>query len=282
MKNNSLVLISILLIGGFFSLNSCNKEETSKNDETILNDLEFETANYLWVANLFMLSDVDEETTGESNKSTTIVQQFDCRVITVHENENGEFWPRKWTIDYGEDGCEGFSGVTRKGKIHIILTDFWKKPQSERIITFEEFYQNDIKLEGIKSISNTGVNENGNLTWQKLIDAKVTNVENQEMTWNSERNSEMTAGKETIVFIDDEYEVTGSSYGNNYEGVDFTMEITSPLKYKSGCFWPLSGLLIINVDGESEISIDYGDGECDNIAILTVDGVSTTIILGQK
>ena len=283
MKKNNLLLIAILLIGGLISLNSCDKDDAAnQNDETNLDDLELETANYLWVANLFVLSDVDEETTGESDKLATIESLFDCRTITIHENDSGQFWPRNWTIDYGETGCEGFNGVVRMGKIHISLTDMWKNPDSERTITFEEFYQNDVKLEGTKSIINTGENENGNLTWQKLVDGKVTNSEGQEMTWYSERNSEMTAGKETFMFADDQYDVTGSGSGNNYDGIDFTMEITTPLKYKSGCFWPLSGVLVINVDGAPEVTIDYGTGECDNIATSTIDGVTTEIILGKR
>lgn len=59
------------------------------------------------------------------------------------------------------------------------------------------------------------------------------------------------------------------------------MKITYLLNYKSGCFWPLSGLMVIYVEGDPEISINYGTGECDDIATLIIGGVSTEIQLGK-
>lgn len=276
LKTNSLLLIVSLLIASLITLNSCDK---NSNENQLTTDNNLETAGYLWVANLFVLSDIDEETTEDTYKSAETISTFDCRTLTIQENDNGEFWPRNYTIDYGEIGCEGFNGVLRSGKINVSITDFWKNTDSKRTITFEDFYQNDIKLEGIKTITNTGVNENDNLSWQKLIDANVINIDEQSMSWKSERISEMTAGSETFIFADDEYSVTGTSTGVNYDGVNFTMEVTSPLLYKSGCFWPLNGIIVISINGESDITIDYGNGECDNIATSTVNGITTTITL---
>ena len=47
------------------------------------------------------------------------------------------------------------------------------------------------------------------------------------------------------------------------------MEIIKPLRYKYGCWYPLSGSLEITSGGETVI-IDYGDGDCDNIATMQI------------
>ncbi len=264
---------------GIFAFTACESEDDAKlqeNDPTTLKTL---AEDYISVAGLFVLSDIDEQTSGDTQKSATVVEGYDCRIVTIHENDNGEFWPRRWSIDYGETGCEGLTGNIRKGVINIELTDFWKNSGSQRTITFDNFYQNENLFKGTKTITNNGENENGNLVFEKNIAGELVDAEGNSMTWNCNRFSEMTAGQETFLFNDDSYAVSGSSNGTNYDGNAFTMTITEPLIYNSGCFWPVSGVVVIDTEGESTITIDYGTGECDTEATSTIDGVTTTINL---
>ena len=102
------------------------------------------------------------------------------------------------------------------------------------------------------------------------------------MTWESNRDVEMIAGYETFVAADDEYLVTGGASGINYDGNSFTVTISDELYYKKCALFPVSGNIIIEVEGESSIYISYGEGECDNVAEMTVDDVSTEITLGDR
>ncbi len=57
------------------------------------------------------------------------------------------------------------------------------------------------------------------------------------------------------------------------------MSITTPLIYKRGCFYPVSGTISIETDGEETKTIDYGDGECDNLITVTIGDVTEEIEL---
>jgi len=262
------------VIAGMALLNACNTNEIEPKDEISKTT----TSDYVKVVDAFSLATVEEITTdNEGLKSATL---SDCLSLTIHENEDGEFWPRNWTLDYGTENCACFLGNVKRGKINVSLSDWWRNEGSLRQIEFENFYMNDNKMEGVKTIRNTGLNESGNLTFLKNItDAKLTNTDELLMTWNCEKTSEQIEGGATFLFADDVWSVTGSGSGVNFDGKTFTMEITSQLIYKNGCFYPVSGVVEIVTDGEESKTINYGDGECDTIVTVTVGGITETVEL---
>lgn len=265
----------VLVATGLFLFNSC-----SKSDDIPANvDLKTKAVDYVNVVDAFSLATVEEitSTDDEALKSATL---SDCLTVTIHENENGEFWPRNWTLDYGTENCECFVGNTKRGKIHVSLSDWWRNENSLREITFEDFYMNDNKMEGIKTILNTGLNESGNLTFtKKITDAKLTYPDESSISWNCEKYSEQIEGGATLLFADDVWAVTGSGSGVNLDRKPFTMEITAALIYNNGCFYPASGIVEIATEGEELKIIDYGNGECDNIITVTVGDVVETVEL---
>lgn len=275
MKNFRKQGIAVLLLAALFSFQSCNKSDVVSENDVIVKTT---TNDYLNMVNAFSLSTVEEITSGNDGlKSATLV---DCVTVTIHENENGDFWPRNWTLDYGTVNCECFTGVMRRGKINVSLSDWWKNEGSLREITFEDFYLNNNKLEGIKTILNTGLNDAGNLTFRKKVsDAKLEYEDGSAITWNCEKTSEQIEGGETILFADDVWSVTGNGSGVNLDGKSYTSTITTPLIYKSGCFYAVSGIVEIATEGEDVKIIDYGNGECDSFVTVTVGDVTETIEL---
>lgn len=265
------LLIAVFV--GLGLLNSCSKEDVSDN-------LMVKTSakDYVHIIDAFSLSAEEEVTSNDEGlKSATLV---DCLTVTIHENEDGEFWPRSWTLDYGTENCESFLGNKKRGMIHVSLSDWWKNEGSLKEITFEDFYLNDNKMEGVKTNLNTGVNENGNLTFTKTVsNAKLTYPDESAMTWSCEKFSEQIEGGETLLFADDVWSVTGGGSGVNLDNKAYTMKITSALIYNNGCFYPVSGVVEITTEGEELEIIDYGTGECDNKATVTVGDVSEVIEL---
>ena len=82
--------------------------------------------------------------------------------------------------------------------------------------------------------------------------------------------------------------VTGNASGVTLMGLH-EMEITSPILFTRACAKelihkkgkiPVSGVKRI-LKGESEMIINYGDGECDFVAEVTKDGVTETIDLKE-
>lgn len=275
MKDLRKLVVLFFVVAGLLSLNSCNKSDDIVPENVVAKTT---VKDYLGMLNAFSLSTVEEVTSSTDGlKSATLV---DCMTVTIHENENGEFWPRSWTLDYGTENCECCSGVLRRGKINVTLSDWWKNEGSLKEITFEDFYFNDNKMEGVKTILNTGLNDAGNLTFNKKVaDAKLTYTDGSSITWNCEKNSEQIEGGATLLFADDVWSVNGSGSGVNLDGKSYTTTITTPLIYKNGCFYPVSGVVEIATEGEDLKIIDYGSGECDNLATVTVGDTTETIEL---
>lgn len=276
MKNLKVGFIALIAIAAIIGMNSCNKTNdsvpASKTSKTTI-------ADYANIVNSFALETEDELISSEESvlKSATLSS---CWTVTVDKNANGAFYPRVWTVDYLGGTCTLFSGYTKKGKIHVSLTDFWKNEGSLRTVTFEDYYFNDAKLQGVKTILNTGLNERGNLTFTKKVsDASLTYPDGTSISWQCEKFSEMTAGGSTFLFADDVWSVTGAVTGVNLDNKNYTLTITSPLIYKTGCFYPVSGIVTINTVGGDLQTIDYGTGACDNLATQTVGGVTTEIEL---
>ncbi len=261
-----------LITMGMF-LVSCSQSDNSlatAEDSTIM--------SIIGISDFSNTEDV-EEATSEVDLGKTNSVGDKCFTVTINDNGTDEFWPRSWMVDYGTDNCENFKGKTRRGIVNVSLTDYWKVEGSLRTITYDDFYFNDVKLEGSKTIENTGLNDLGNMTWaKKMTEGKLTYTDGTSTTWNNERYSELIEGGDTRFFKDNVYAVTGGGNGVK-DGVTFSVEITSPLKYIFGCRFPVSGELTIKIDGAEDTAINYGNGECDKLANKTVGGEVTEIVL---
>ena len=281
MKRISEILMVLVFVMGMSALQSCsNLEDDAVNEET---NAKTEVSDYVDLIGAFTLSDVDEalSTDASGNLADELKSaEARCFTITIHPNDEGTFWPRSWTLDFGDGSCECACGHTRSGMIHVTLSDWWRNEGSLREIAFDNFYFDGYKLEGVKTILNTGLNDDGHMTFlKKLTDGKITYSDSTSMTWDCEKTAELVEGGDTFLFSDDVWSVTGKGTGMNIDGKKFTVTITDPLIYKNGCFYPVSGVLTIETDGEETTTIDYGNGECDNKITVTTGDESVEIEL---
>ena len=270
----SLFILSIFAIS--ISLTSCDQDTVEDENNNITTVTE-----YTSILGIMDLAEIDDATADDGLKSVTVLDYVPCFEVTVHDNGTTEFWPRSWTFTYANEDCVDFFGNTKLGSVNVLLTGYWKNEGTSRTISYEDFSINGNKLEGTRTILNTGFNELDNLTFERsFLDASYSQADTATMTWDSNRNVEMIAGVETFLVADDEYMVSGGASGVNFEGKSFTASITNELHYMRCSMFPVSGSITIEIEGESSIYIDYGTGECDDIADMTVDDVTTEITLG--
>jgi hypothetical protein len=200
-----------------------------------------------------------------------------CASIYVDEENNTR------TITFDDD-CIGNRGQIRSGS--IIVTHSKKKNEigSFRQIDFENFYLNDIKIQGIRKHEIMDIEQGVSKTIQM-------NLENGKMTFPD--GSFSTRSKLTTKFVtyDNNKQIstsiTGNSSGFDSSGSLFQMKITSPILFLKECLnqlnnkkgiVPVSGIKSYTKD-ENEIIIDFGDGRCDFFADITKEGVTETIDL---
>ncbi len=200
-----------------------------------------------------------------------------CFTIAVVPNIPGVF-PKTVTIDFGA-GCLGRDGKYRMGKIVSIYTNRMVVPGAKVSTSFINYQVDSFKVEGTHITENTSTS---NLQGWKVtvLNGKITNVNtNYWKEWNSTKAILQIEGNGTPGFpLDDVYKITGAAAGANSVGNSWTSTIIEPLIKKFTCRWIVKGTKRITRNNHLGI-LDYGNGDCDNQAILTINGVSHTINL---
>ncbi|HOY31442.1 MAG TPA: hypothetical protein PKW80_06155 [Bacteroidales bacterium] len=197
-------------------------------------------------------------------------------------------WPKTLTLDYGSTGCACNDGVTRKGQIITVITGLYVDSNSVATSTFNNFSETingvEHNITGTQTITNLGHNAQGHPHFS--VDVQNASVSYTEGTihWTSQRENEWILGYDTYLNpFDDEYSVTGSANGTDINGASFSVNITSPLicKYCMSMWrWIVtSGALDIINPGYPNITVDYGNGDCDLIVYVIINGTSYTIVL---
>jgi len=209
--------------------------------------------------------------------STTTTNTARCFTINVVPNTPHVF-PKTVTIDFGT-GCLGRDGKYRKGKIVSIYTNPIRVPGAIVSTTFVGYYVDSFRIEGTHITENTSTpNMQG---WKvKVIDGKITNTNNNRWRkWNSVKDILQVAGNGTPNFpLDDIYKIDGAATGSNSGGHTWSSLITESLIKKFACPWIVQGKVRLNRDGRTAL-LDYGNGNCDNQAVIYINGVPHIIYL---
>ena len=259
-----LLFIPAILMTMFFS--SCSEEGESQADLETQFDLESEAtidANYEDVDDI-----VDASFASLSENGRVAEDEMLDGATVTHDRDNNII-----TIDYGT-GVEGPGGRIRKGVIVITYSDLRWIPGAFRQVTFEDFSIDDVKVEGTRRLENTAETTEDNPEFTVTLvggmltftdSTTATREVNKVRTWNRAANP-----------INDEVSVTGTAGGSRRDGATYSVEILEPIVYKRDCrrarvFIPVSGIKQIT-SGENVMIVDYGDGECDNVATITING----------
>jgi len=220
---------------------------------------------------------VSANVSGLSELGSTTTNPARCFTITVVPNIPHVF-PKTVTIDFGT-GCLGRDGKYRKGKIVSIYTNPMVVPGAKVSTTFIGYHVDSFKIEGTHITENTSFsNMQG---WKvKVIDGKITNTNtNRWRKWNSVKDVLQVTGNGTPNFpLDDIYKITGNATGSNSGGHTWSSQIVDPLIKKFVCPWIVKGTVRLMRDGRTAL-LDYGNGNCDNQAIIYINGVPHIITL---
>ena len=192
----------------------------------------------------------------------------ECVTFSVEETDN----IKTITISFAED-CVDKKGNEVSGTITIVkeVSDSSKS----RSISFEDFSVNGYVVNGTKTYEYNAENANGNPEMGGNVDLTIETEEGL-ITKKGSRLVEVTAGGDTDTFEDNELTITGSHSLTKADGSNFEMEITTALIKPAACKYIAEGIKEIVRDG-IESTLDYGDGTCDSIAILTTGDTVTEI-----
>lgn len=280
-------IFGILIAAATMTFYSCTEDaETAVDTDGIaiaIEDASFEATSSELVEDIDEAADYATSSFGNSGGKILFGggNKFgDCATITEDEATGTK------TIDFGDEGCEGRDGRVRMGKIIITHEGERDEPGFTRTITLEDFSVDTIQIEGVRMmtyVSGADLKKEYNAT---LTGGKMTFPDGTVATRESTRTR--------LVSFDEDGEKTqvvryGAASGINKEGLTYDNQVddSTPLLSLTTCreegvFAPVSGILSINIEGESEKVIDFGDGTCDNLVVVTQDGVSEEVEIDPK
>lgn len=274
-------LLGIILITGLTLTTGCRKFV----DQNIL-----ASSNNSVATNVFddVFKQVDDAASSETDlnkteESSWTMNTSACATVTL--DPLGATFPKTLTLDFG-GGCTGLDGIHRSGKITAVFTGLYRDAGTEISVTLEDYNVAQYAVEGSKSITNGGLDANGNIFFNIDVNDVMISWDDNEITWESTQVRTWTEGSETNFFtldtagnfmgwagiIDDVYEITGTANGTDRNGHPYTVQTTTPLVVQVGCRYIKSGILVISPENYNEGTVDYGNGTCDNQATIEING----------
>lgn len=268
MKKSILFLIALFAVTSIF--NACKKsDDTRANDADIATSEDLAT-NEDFSEEIDFAADVAIEERGGGNP---------CPVVTLAQPWGT--WPNTITIDYGTDGCAGPNGDhLLKGKIIIQQSAEMFTAGAVRSKTFDNFFVDDVQVQGAKSWTNNGQDASGNWSYTKIAtDMKLLYPDGTSTTWNHTHTSTLIQGGATPTHWDNVWSTSGNTTGVNRNGVAVSSTILEPLIKKATCRWISEGLVEFT-RGDKTATLDFGNGTCDRFGTLTTaNGDVFTILL---
>lgn len=257
-------LLFILALASLTAFESCKKDD-AKIDDLVATAEDLST-NEDFAAQVDFDADLALEERGGS-----------CPTITFAQPEGT--WPNTITIDFGA-ACTRPDGRVLSGKIILNQTAEIRSAGAVRTITHDNFFIDNVKVEGTRTWTNNGQNAAGQWNYTKTAtDMKLTFEDGSTTIWNKTRNSTLIEGGGTATHHDDVWSSTGTATGVNRNGRNFTAFITTPLVKHADCRWISAGVLEVAVDNRTR-SLDFGDGTCDRFGTLTLaNGETYTVRL---
>ncbi len=180
------------------------------------------------------------------------------------------------TIDFGSSDCLCNDGKNRRGSIEISAANSFTAVGSVITAKTNNYFVDNNQIDGNRTTTLTSATETA------VVSAfTVTLPEDRgSFTWNGNFIRKYISGNNTPYLADDEYTLTGLANGVNTKGKDYTIEITDALQIQLGCRWIKGGILTISSPSiKNKATLEYGDGTCDNKALLKYGKKERTITL---
>ncbi len=198
----------------------------------------------------------------------------ECVTITTVVTDTS----KERTIDFGE-GCELRNGNVLSGIIHLSYLKDMEIATKTLNLSLENFTYNGVAVEGNATVERMRSNANGNPQSDAISQFNGVWPDGDTANFSANRTREWIEGYGSGFWGDNVFLITGSASYTGKLGNVFQKEITSPLRREWSCRFIVSGVLAISRNG-STATVDFGDGSCDSVGILTSpDGESTEIQL---
>lgn len=248
-------VIKVLCLSGAMALGlaSCSKDadeqeiaEDAKVTEAELQAV-FETEQWTGAADN-ALTELFQGANGASNKTAS------------NECYQAEYTDTGFIAVFGNcvlNGTENVNGT--------LVVTYGADPENATFTaTYDGFYVGNIEVNGTRTFSlGVGTGENS-IAFQITSDMTVTMEDGSVISENGTKTLELSFGEN----LEDVSISLSGSWTLSMDGNTYGVSIESPLTGGFACEYLVSGIMELSKNGLA-VSVDLGDGTCDNLAILT-------------
>jgi hypothetical protein len=289
MKNNKLFKgATILMISAITLVSSCSEEDRITSQDS--QDITEEAVTDSYFQDMDDMAGIALQSASETNGGRSAIggrqisiedDRMNCSGIVINIEPSAQSTvdvPKGViTVDFGTTGCADLRGNIRTGKVIFTYSGRRFTPGATVVTTLDNYKINNIKLEGTRTLTNVQASTSDAPRFTVLLSNGKATFEDGSV---AERQSTITyEWIRATNPVDDRLVIDQSSTasGVTRRGRDYQVSLLEALEYKRFCGMAVSGIKKFLIDGDKEIVIDYGDGECDKIVTVTVNGVTKNI-----
>lgn len=286
------VLLSSMLLFSMLIISSCQKENSQNGTEEEQEIAASRASSESESEAEIVFNGIFDDAMGVNDEvgvgGTGVFGRLNvCPTVTITRLNPPDLFPVKIVMDFGANGCVGQDGHFRKGKVITIYTNRLLVPGAIATTTFDGFYFDSTKVEGTHKITNTSATNTTRQFTVVITNAKLTKPNGNFIEWNSEKVITQMEGLNTPIPLDDIFKIEGGSRGVVKRGpllVGWQSTILEPLVKRFNCRWIVRGVVrTVRLNATTNTPwvalLNFGNGTCDNLAVVTINGVSYQITL---
>lgn len=291
-----------ILVLGFFailSLQSCSKDDKETNSVVSTEEAKVNSKIDIAVDDVMQIVESEFQETqnnaGTENRSTA-TNSANFRLTTCGTVSRvpsfgtpltlGTEVTKTITFGTEAEGCTLANGNVVKGT--IIVTFTYQPGATSHTINYQfvNFYHNLIELNGNRTFTRTLNPETQIPIVVMNMDMTAAFPDGRTFTRIGTRTRTIIVGFDTPNILSDNiYQVTGN-WTTTFPNTNIqTSTITTPLLVKMSCIAANKPLLVQGVityeRDDNSATLDYGTGDCDNLAVYTINGNSYDIVIGN-
>ncbi len=201
-----------------------------------------------------------------------------CATVSTDTLSN----PHVIIIRFGDVNCQCLDGRNRRGTIVLSYDSTYTDTIAPHTITFQNYFVNDIQLDGSIKYSRIDTTVIGNWFYKVKADLKMTTTPNQYVYWKGSLVRKWISGFDTHDRNDDVFSISGNASLTRANNHLFVFDIQTPLQFAMNCDYCEAG--VVNVNGYNNVrQLDYSVSTsttingCDDAAKLTLNGHVYTI-----
>ncbi|MBC7847301.1 MAG: hypothetical protein H7Y10_12495 [Flavobacterium sp.] len=285
MKTKFLLFVSLLSITIFVGCSTNESTDAAANSKTITTDDVVANSEIdASVDDISIIAEdqysVQQSATSRTSTPVKSILPLCATITTVLTNDT-----YTKTIDFGVDGCTLPNGNMVKGKIIISFSKNFLTPSKTISYSLVGFYHNGKLIEGSKTITgelkSTDLLATVHPVTTHSVDVKITFPDGKVYSRIGTRVREMVEGYDTFGnWEDNVFLIWGYNITTFPNGAKYTFTITTPLRIAMSCKmpFPVKGVIEV-VKNDAKATLDYGNGDCDKLAKITLNGATKEIVL---